>query len=118
DVFRLLVRRGPAGLPAGTIAERLSIPSATLSFHLKELARAGLIVDRRNGRSIIYSLNVEGMRSLLGFLLKDCCGGRTELGDLTIDRPNSEEPCCPTRRRPRPRTRQFESKKSARRDFD
>jgi ArsR family transcriptional regulator len=77
--FRLLVPAGAAGLPAGEIAERLGIPSATLTFHLKELSHAGLIESRREGRSIIYSLRVEGMRDLLTFLARDCCKGQPEL---------------------------------------
>lgn len=77
--FRLLVRAGTDGLPAGRIAERLDVPPATLSFHLKELANAGLVTDRREGRSIIYSLNIERMRGLLSFLMADCCQGRPEL---------------------------------------
>jgi DNA-binding transcriptional ArsR family regulator len=78
-VFRLLVRCGPEGLPAGVIAERLGIPPPTLSFHLKDLEHAGLATARRNGRSIIYSLRVEGIRALLGFLADDCCKGQPEL---------------------------------------
>ena len=66
-------------MPAGEIAERLDIPSATLTFHLKELSHAGLVESRREGRSIIYSLRVEGMRDLLTFLTKDCCKGQPEL---------------------------------------
>ena len=79
EIFRLLVRCGEAGLPAGSIAEQLGIPAATLSFHLKELTRAGLIGQRRAGRSIIYTLNVEAMRALLAYLEEDCCQGRPEL---------------------------------------
>ena len=79
EVFRLLVRAGPGGLAAGRIAEDLGIAPATMSFHLSQLANAGLIVDRRDGRSIIYSLNVKGMRELLAFLMEDCCQGRPEL---------------------------------------
>ncbi len=78
-VFRLLVRHAARGRSAGQIATALDIPAATLSFHLKELARAGLIDSRRSGRSIHYSLNVPGVRALLAFLLQDCCGGRPEL---------------------------------------
>lgn len=78
-VFRLLVPAGEAGLPAGEIAERLGIPSATLTFHLKELSHAGLIASRREGRSIIYSLRAEAMRDLLTFLARDCCQGQPEL---------------------------------------
>ncbi len=78
-VFRLPVPAGEEGLPAGEIAERLSIPAATLTFHLKELSHAGLVESRREGRSIIYSLRVAGMRELLTFLARDCCQGQPEL---------------------------------------
>lgn len=78
-VFRLLVPAGVEGLPAGEIADRLGVPTATLSFHLKELTHAGLIESRREGRSIIYSLRCEGMSELLTFLAKDCCRGQPEL---------------------------------------
>lgn len=76
-VFRLLVAAGPDGLPAGAIAESLGAPTSTLSFHLAYLSRAGLVVSRRESRSIIYSANFEGMRGLLEFLTKDCCKGNT-----------------------------------------
>lgn len=94
-VFRLLVRSGTRGLSAGRIAEVLGIPAATLSFHLKELVRASLIVDRRNGRSIIYSLNVAGMQSLLAFLSEDCCEGRPELCQPGFFEGLTGSDCCP-----------------------
>ena len=75
QVFRLLVAAGPAGLPAGAIADELNAPTSTLSFHLAYLSRAGLVVSRRESRSIIYSANFDGMRGLLDFLMKDCCRG-------------------------------------------
>jgi ArsR family transcriptional regulator, arsenate/arsenite/antimonite-responsive transcriptional repressor len=78
-VFRLLVPAGSEGMPAGEIAERLDLPPATLTFHLKELSHAGLVESRREGRSIIYSLRCDGMRDLLTFLAKDCCQGQREL---------------------------------------
>jgi ArsR family transcriptional regulator, arsenate/arsenite/antimonite-responsive transcriptional repressor len=78
-IFRLLVPAGQVGIPAGEIAERLNTPSATLTFHLKELTNAGLIESRREGRSIIYSLKCDGMQKLLTFLAKDCCQGQPEL---------------------------------------
>lgn len=78
-VFRLLVRAGSGGLPAGRVAEILDVLPATLSFHLKELTRAGLVEARREGRSIRYALRVEGMREFLTFLSEDCCQGRPEL---------------------------------------
>ena len=83
-IFRRLVRVGPAGETAGVIAEALDTPAPTLSFHLKELERAGLIVQRRESRSLIYAVHIERMRELLSFLMKDCCGGRPEICDLTI----------------------------------
>lgn len=78
-VVRMLVRAGEDGLPAGAIAGKLDIPAATLSFHLKELSRSGLVRSCRHGRSIHYAIRVEGMRSLLAFLTRDCCQGRPEL---------------------------------------
>jgi ArsR family transcriptional regulator len=78
-IFRLLTRHGTAGLAAGKIAEQLGLPAATLSFHIKELSNAGLVLDRRDGRSVIYSLNAAGMQTFLSFLLDDCCGGQPEL---------------------------------------
>jgi ArsR family transcriptional regulator len=79
QVFRLLVEAGEEGIPAGEISEEVGIPAATLTFHLKELMYGGLVESRREGRSIIYSLRVEGMRDLLEFLTHDCCKGRPEL---------------------------------------
>jgi DNA-binding transcriptional ArsR family regulator len=81
-IFRLLVPAGPSGIPAGEIAEELGLPAATLTFHLKELVHGGLIESRREGRSIRYSLRVDGMRELLEFLTRDCCKGRPELCHL------------------------------------
>ena len=78
-IFRLLVRQGPDGLPAGTIGERLDIPAPTLSFHLAQLSRAGLVTSRRDGRSILYAADYRGMNGLLTYLTEDCCQGRPEL---------------------------------------
>lgn len=78
-IFRLLVKQGGDGLPAGQIAKRLKIPAATMSFHLKELTQAGLIEQRREGRSLIYSLDTAATRQLLEFLVQDCCQGHPEL---------------------------------------
>ena len=78
-VFRLLVRAGTEGRSAGEIASTLDIPPATMSFHLSHLTRAGLIESRREGRTIIYALRVDGMRDLIAFLADDCCQGRPEL---------------------------------------
>jgi len=73
SVFRLLVRRGPQGHTPGELAERLVIPAPTLSFHLKELHRAGLIEPRREGRYLFYSPNFPHMNELIGFLTDNCC---------------------------------------------
>ena len=78
DVFRLLVKAGPYGLFAGEIADQLGVRQNTMSTNLGVLARAGLIRNQREGRSIRYFADLEGMRYLLAFLIKDCCGGRPE----------------------------------------
>ncbi|OAN55170.1 transcriptional regulator [Paramagnetospirillum marisnigri] len=78
-VFRLLVTAGSAGLPAGQIAEELAITPNTLSFHLSHLKNAGLVVVRRDGRSLIYSAEYGRMRAVLGYLTENCC---------------SRDPCC------------------------
>ena len=83
-VFRHLVAAGPDGKPAGLIATRLKVPPPTLSFHLKELEHAGLIAQRRKGRSIIYAANYAAMRALLSYLMEDCCGGRPEICDIDV----------------------------------
>jgi DNA-binding transcriptional ArsR family regulator len=75
EIFRLLVRAGTAGAPAGSIAEALEIPAATLSFHLKELKHAGLIDCTRDGRSLIYRADFEVMSQLVRFLTEQCCRG-------------------------------------------
>jgi len=72
-IYRLLVQRGPEGFAAGDIAERLGIPGPTLSFHLKTLAQAGLLVVRRETRFIYYSAAYEQMNALLAYLSENCC---------------------------------------------
>jgi ArsR family transcriptional regulator len=74
DLFRLLVTRGPEGLPAGVIAERLGVPPSSLSFHLQQLVHAGLIAQRRLGRQLIYSAEYGAMNALLAYLTENCCG--------------------------------------------
>ena len=78
-IFRLLVRTGPDGLTAGEIAEALGVPAPTLSFHLAHLTRAELLRFRRAGRTLTYSVHMDGMRGLLQFLTEDCCRGKPEL---------------------------------------
>jgi ArsR family transcriptional regulator, arsenate/arsenite/antimonite-responsive transcriptional repressor len=79
SVFRLLVGLAPDGLPAGQIADRLDVPASTLSTHLAQLERAGLLRSWREQQRILYAVDTEGTRSLVGFLINDCCGGQPEL---------------------------------------
>jgi DNA-binding transcriptional ArsR family regulator len=74
-VFRALVVVGRSGLTPGAMAEGLAIPANTLSFHLKELANAGLVVQERLGRNIVYRAGYERMNGLLGYLTENCCQG-------------------------------------------
>ena len=75
SIFRLLVEAGPQGRTVGSIAEKLGLANATLSFHLKELTNAGLTIATPNGRSIIYSANFETMNELISYLTENCCAG-------------------------------------------
>jgi ArsR family transcriptional regulator len=91
DVFRLLVRHEPDGLAAGEIARQLDVPQNTMSAHLGILSRAGIVHSERHSRSIIYRADLDALRALTLFLVKDCCAGSPELcapllADLT--------PCC------------------------
>jgi DNA-binding transcriptional ArsR family regulator len=72
-IFRELVKRGPAGYTPGDLVGKLSIPSPTLSFHLKELLRTGLVSARREGRFLHYSANFDVMENLIGYLTEKCC---------------------------------------------
>ena len=74
-IYRLLVQQGPGGLSAGTIADRLNLAGATLSFHLKELAHAGMVEPRQDGRFVYYSANYDQMNGLLAYLTENCCQG-------------------------------------------
>jgi DNA-binding transcriptional ArsR family regulator len=74
-IYRLLVQAGKDGLSVGTIADKLDLPGATLSFHLKELANAALIEARQQGRFIYYSANYAQMTGLLAYLTENCCQG-------------------------------------------
>src|ERR1700730_17499457 len=81
-VFRLLVERGPAGLPAGRIAERVGLVPSSRAFHLQNLQRGGLITQRREGRQLIYSADFTAMTALVGYLTDNCCA-------------ESAAQCCP-----------------------
>ena len=74
-IFRYLVQAGPDGLAAGRLAELAAIPPSSLSFHLKELVHAGLLVSRQEGRFVIYAAQYDAMNALIAFLTENCCGG-------------------------------------------
>lgn len=83
-VFKLLVQTGPDGMPAGMVAERLAIAPSALSFHLKELTHAGLLLQRPDGRKIHYSANFGAMNSLIAYLTENCCNGSAcEIGSAS-----------------------------------
>lgn len=97
ETFRLLVRHEPEGVAAGELARILDVPQNTMSAHLSTLAKAGLVKSERQSRMIIYRADLDGLRDVTLFLLKDCCGGSTELcapliAELT--------PCCEPGTRP------------------
>ncbi|MEP6785518.1 MAG: metalloregulator ArsR/SmtB family transcription factor [Sphingomonadales bacterium] len=75
--FRFLVQQGQDGASAGAIAAHLGIPASSLSFHLAQLERAGLVVRVRKSRSLIYSADFAAMTELVGYLTENCCGGQT-----------------------------------------
>ncbi|MCL6705618.1 metalloregulator ArsR/SmtB family transcription factor [Pseudomonas sp. R2.Fl] len=91
QIVRMLVVSGPTGLAAGTIAERLEVSPSNVSFHLKELDRAGLIRQQRESRSIIYSANYDALGGLVRFLMEDCCAGHPEICAPAA----SVAACCP-----------------------
>ena len=96
-IYRMLVERGPEGLPAGTIGERIGLQPSSLTFHLQALQRAGLITQERASRQLIYSADFEAMNGLVGFLTDKCCSA----GDASC-----ESACKPERAvRPTRRTR-------------
>ena len=75
DVFRLLVRAGPAGLPAGAVAQSLGLAPNTLTFHFDRFRQAGLVTVRREGRSMIYAARYETMNGIIAYLSENCCAG-------------------------------------------
>ncbi|MEI5688855.1 ArsR/SmtB family transcription factor [Sphingomonas kyungheensis] len=91
DVFRLLVRHEPDGLAAGDIARQCDVPQNTMSAHLGILARAGIVRAERHGRSIIYRADLDGLRALTLFLVKDCCAGSP---DVCAPLLAELAPCC------------------------
>lgn len=85
DAFRLLIKAGEAGLAAGEVSDALGVRQNTMSANLSVLMRAGLIRSRREGRSIRYFADMDGLRGLLAFLMEDCCGGCPDLCRPVID---------------------------------
>ena len=79
NVFRLLVRLGPEGRPAGEIADEIGVSPSTLSFHLTQLERAGIVTSTRRQRHVWYAANFTGVRGLIDYLVSDCCQGREEI---------------------------------------
>ncbi|UCI06455.1 ArsR/SmtB family transcription factor [Mesorhizobium sp. B1-1-8] len=78
-LLRLLVIAGPDGIAAGSLAEQVEVSPSNVSFHLKELERAGLVATRRDARSIVYSAEYDALSGLIRFLMQDCCSGRPEI---------------------------------------
>ncbi len=74
ETFRLLVQRGPDGLAAGALADALKVPPSSLTFHLQQLAHAGLVTQRRLSRQIIYAADFTAMNAVVGYLTENCCG--------------------------------------------
>lgn len=87
-IFRALVVVGQQGITPSTMAEHLDVPAATLSFHLKELANAGLVTQERQGRNLIYRASFEHMTGLLGYLTDNCCQG-----EACLPASNASCPC-------------------------
>ena len=98
DVFRLLVKHEPEGLPAGDIAKALAVPQNTMSSHLSILSRARLVSAQRFGRSIVYCADRTHLQAVVLFMLRDCCDGRPEICAPLIE---SLTPCCPPPRKRR-----------------
>jgi len=95
DTFRLLVSHEPNGLPAGDVAVALDVPQNTMSTHLAVLTRAGLTRSERQGRSITYRADLDCLRNLTMFLVRDCCGASPELCKPLLA---ELAPCCPSSR--------------------
>ncbi|WP_313605228.1 ArsR/SmtB family transcription factor [Rhizobium sp.] len=91
-VVRNLVVAGPEGMAAGAIAEKMNVSPSNISFHLKELERSGLIAQRRESRSILYSANYEALSGLVTFLMHDCCAGHPRILGVA----NADAGCCST----------------------
>lgn len=89
-LFRLLVQAGQEGMPAGAIALALRVPNSSLSFHLAQLRNAGLVLQERQHRSLIYRANYPAMNALVGYLMENCCGGADCGGEAACEAPAQE----------------------------
>src|SRR5438128_775456 len=103
-LFRLLVQAGPQGLSAGAIGAALGVPASSLSFHLAQLSRAGLIAQRRLSRNLFYSADFAAMNALMGYLTENCCGGAMRCTPAcdpaaTLDKGDADEAPAPARQR-------------------
>lgn len=98
-VFRMLVKAGPDGMPAGAIAEQVGAPASSMSFHLAQLNRAGLVTQRRESRSLIYAVDFDRMNGLLAYLIEDCCQGRPEVCARMAEAVSRAACCVPTPRK-------------------
>jgi ArsR family transcriptional regulator len=85
ETFRHLIRKEPAGVPAGELARLMAVPQNTMSAHLAVLARAGLVRGERQSRSIVYRADLARLQALVTYLLKDCCGGRADVCTPLLD---------------------------------
>jgi DNA-binding transcriptional ArsR family regulator len=92
-VFRVLVGAGPQGMTPGALSATLGVPASTLSFHLKELMHAGLVMQQRDGRSLIYRPAIEQMNALLAYLTAHCCEGAERPASDCLH-PDASSPCC------------------------
>lgn len=93
-VYRLLVQSGPEGMPAGALAETVGVPPSSMSFHLAQLANAGLVTQRRESRSIIYAADYAAMNGLMAYMTENCCGGAPCLPD-TVCSPDTARESLP-----------------------
>ena len=89
-VYRLLVQAGPEGMAAGAIADAVGVPGSSMSFHLAQLANAGLVTQQRRSRSIIYAADFAAMNCLMAYLTENCCGGASCV-DAAVCAPTTDD---------------------------
>ena len=101
SIYRLLIEAGPEGVSVGRIGQTLEVPGATLSFHLKELARAGLVSSRQERQFIYYAADFERMAELMTFLTQNCCQGMPQACLTVVETALGR--CCPPKLKPKPK---------------